>query len=88
MRWSAWWLAVVVPMSAWAGGEPCGAAKDPKHACDAKATADACLKAGDALVAIAGCREAALERYQAACDRKALRGCSKLAFRLVQTSRD
>jgi len=62
--------------------------KDPKHAtgpCEKKPAA-ACIEAGDALVAT--CRTVALERYQQACDRDALRGCSKLAFRLVENSRD
>lgn len=63
-------------------------AKDPKHAtgpCEKK-PATACIEAGDALVAT--CRSVALERYQQACDRDALRGCSKLGFRLVENSRD
>lgn len=64
--------------------------KDPKHVsgpCEKK-PATACVEAGDALVSVAACRATALERYQLACDRNALRGCSKLAFRLVETSRD
>ncbi|MBL8939232.1 MAG: sel1 repeat family protein, partial [Archangium sp.] len=66
--------------------EPCAAAKDAKYACEKKPAE--CIKAGDALIAIGGCRDAALARYQSACDGKELRGCSKLAFRLVEDTRD
>lgn len=65
--------------------DPCPAAA--KQTCSKKDAA-ACLAAGDALVATAECRTAALERYQQACDQGSLRGCSKLAFRLVEKSRD
>ena len=70
--------------------EPCAAAKDAKQAsgpCEKKPAA-ACVAAGDALISTSACRAVALERYQQACDRAELRGCSKLAFRLVENSRE
>jgi len=55
--------------------------------CDKK-PAEACLKAGDALIAQPGCRDEALARYESGCKRNVLRACAKLGFRLVEASRD
>src|SRR4051812_40820162 len=65
-------------------------AKDPLFdigPCDKKPV-EACLKAGDALIAQDGCREQALERYDVGCKRGSLRACSKLGFRIVEDSRE
>ncbi len=51
--------------------------------CDKKPT-EACVKAGDTLIAQPACRTEALARYETACKRGALRGCSKLGFRLIE----
>ncbi len=55
--------------------------------CDKK-PAEACLKAGDLLIAQAGCRDEALARYDVGCKKGVLRACSKLGFRIVEMSRD
>lgn len=66
------------------------AAKDPLldiGPCDKKPV-EACLAAGDKLLPQPGCHAEALARYETACNRGGLRGCSKLGFRLVEGSRD
>ena len=55
--------------------------------CDQKG-GEVCLANGDTLLAQVGCRERALERYQLACTKGTLRGCSKLGFRLIEKSRE
>ena len=55
--------------------------------CDKKPAA-ACITAGDALIAVPGCRDVALARYDTGCTRGALRACSKLGFRLIEDSHD
>src|SRR5688572_3139706 len=47
-----------------------------------------CVEIGDRLVKSDATRMEALAAYQRACDRGVPRGCSKLAFRLVERSRD
>ncbi len=54
--------------------------------CEGK-PAEACITAGDALLA-AGCRDEALARYDVGCKRGALRACSKLGFRLIEVAHD
>jgi TPR repeat protein len=49
---------------------------------------EACIGAGDTLIASTGCRDEALARYDVGCKRGALRACSKLGFRLIEVTRD
>src|SRR5205814_295676 len=55
--------------------------------CDKKPV-EACVVAGDKLIATPGCRGEALARYETACKRGALHGCAKQAFRMVENSHD
>ncbi len=55
--------------------------------CDQK-PAEACVHAGDLLIAQPGCRDVALARYETGCQRGLLRACAKEGFRLIETSRD
>jgi TPR repeat protein len=84
-------VALALVLSAPPAGPRCPTmAKDPTQdvgPCDKK-PADACLKAGDLLIAQPGCHDEALARYELGCKRDVLRACSKLGFRLVETSRD
>lgn len=86
MRAALLLLLAVTPAS---GAEPAcpAAAKNANGPCDKKPAA-ACLTAGDALLKVPGCRAEGIARYDAACRRGELRGCSKHAFRLIENSRD